>query len=328
MSEQQIQKVKVKHLSRVGLWSTDVVAQARFYCQVLGLDLRATSEVGASQGPEAMETNMFLGLGEEQYCLGLYNDTRLAASSGRNPVRSSLLHHLTFEVETAAELAALAARLKLSDVDFTLGTSEDAFDMNNSLWFKDPDGNSIEIAVAPEDRLLSPATTASPRGRRPVPQPYGLQCIALHTPRLDTMVEFYTEALGFDISDWLLREQAWLRCNYNHHTLLFIQGEPSIDHIVFNIADAQELLRWADYLSIREVPILWGPGRHGAGNDLFLRFADPEGIHIELSTEMQQYYDQDVTIPPRLWHTRAAALNLWGTMPSWVHEEVKSGLSS
>ncbi len=326
MSDQQIQKVKVKHLSRIGLWSTDVVTQARFYCQVLGLDLRAKSAAG--QGPEVAEANMFLGLGEEQYCLGLYSDMQLTASSGRNPARYSLLHHLTFEVETAAELAALAARLKLSDVDFTLGTSDDAFDMNESLWFKDPDGNSVEIAVAPEDRLLSPATTPSPRGRRPVPQPYGIQSIALYTPRLDTMVEFYTEALGFDISDWLLRERAWLRCNSNHHTLLFIQGERGIDHIGYDVADAKELLRWADFLSNREVPILWGPGRHGVGNDLFLRFADPEGIHIELLTEMQQYYDQDVTIPPRLWHTRAVALNLWGTMPSWLREDVNSSLSS
>ena len=45
MSHEQIQKVKVKHLARVGLWSTDVVTQARFYCQVLGLDLRATSRL-------------------------------------------------------------------------------------------------------------------------------------------------------------------------------------------------------------------------------------------------------------------------------------------
>ncbi|HEY4034808.1 MAG TPA: VOC family protein [Ktedonobacteraceae bacterium] len=328
MSDQQIQKVKVRHLARVGLWSADVVTQARFYCQALGLDLRATSEVVASHDPEIAETNMFLGLGEEQHCLGLYGDTRLTTSNGRNPVRYSLLHHLTFEVDTAAELAALAARLKLSDVDFALGTSDNAFDMSDSLWFKDPDGNSIEIAVAPEDHLLSPATVASPRGRRVVPPPYSLQHIALHTPRLDTMVEFYTEALGFDISDWLLRERAWLRCNYNHHTLLFIQGEPGIDHVGYHVADGGELLRWADYLSTYEVPILWGPGRHGSGNDLFLRFADPEGIHIELSAEMQQYYDQDVTIPPRLWHTRAMALNLWGTQPSWLREEAKSGLSS
>lgn len=86
----------------------------------------------------------------------------------------------------------------------------------------------------------------------------------------------------------------------------------------YNVANGVELLHWADYLSKHQVPILWGPGRHGAGNDLFLRFADPEGIHIELSAEMQQYYDEDVTIPPRLWHTRVMALNLWGAMPSWI----------
>jgi catechol 2,3-dioxygenase len=327
MSDQQIQKVKVRHLVGVGLWSTDVVTQARFYCQVLGLDLRATSEVVTHYDPEVAEANMFLGLGEEQHCLGLYNDTRPTTGNGRNPVRYTSLHHLTFEVDTAAELAAFAARLKLSDVDFALGTNNDSLDMNDSLWFKDPDGNSVEIAVAPEELLLPPATITPLRGRRNVPRPYSLQHIALYTPRLDTMVEFYTEALGFDISDWLLRERAWLRCNHNHHTMLFIQGESGVDHVSYNVANGAELLRWADYLSTHQVPILWGPGRHGAGNDLFLRFADPEGIHIELSTEMQQYYDQDVTIPPRLWHTRTMALNLWGTMPSWMPEDAKSRVS-
>ena len=329
MSDQQIQKVKVRHLARVGLWSTDVVTQARFYCQVLGLDLRATSEIMANHNSEIGEANMFLGLGEEQYGLGLYNDTRPTTGSGRNPVRRyTSLHHLTFEVSTAAELAALAARLNLSDVEFTLGTSNDDLDMSDSLWFNDPDGNSIEIAVASDDLLLPSATITSPRGRRNVLRPSGVQNIALYTPRLDMMVEFYTEALGFDISDWLLRERAWLRCNHNHHTLLFIQGEAGVDHVSYNVANGVELLHWADYLSKHQVPILWGPGRHGAGNDLFLRFADPEGIHIELSAEMQQYYDEDVTIPPRLWHTRVMALNLWGAMPSWIREGAKSSLSS
>ena len=55
----------------------------------------------------------------------------------------------------------------------------------------------------------------------------------------------------------------------------------------------------------------------------FLRVADAEGIHIELSAELQQYYDRDVTTPPRLWHTRPMALNLWGSMPAWMREEVK-----
>ncbi len=319
MSDQQIQKVKVKRLARVGLWVTDAPTLAKFYYQVLGLDLRATSEAATEQEPDLTEANMFLGLGVEHHCLGLYNDTRPAMSNGRRPVQRTALHHLTFEVDSAAEMAALAARLKLADIEFSLGPSDGLSDMHDSLWFNDPDGNRIEIAVAPEETPVVSATTASTH--RAAPRPQSLQHIGLYTNQLETLVEFYTEALGFDISDWLLRERAWLRCNTNHHTLLLIQGKPGIDHVGYTIGSGPELLRWADHLSAQQVPVLWGPGRHGAGNDLFLRFADVEGFHIELSTEMQQYYDRDVTIPPRLWHTRTMALNLWGTMPSWLREE-------
>ena len=108
---------------------------------------------------------MFLGLGEEQYCLGLYImiPDQLQAVDAILSAATHLLHHLTFEVSTAAELAALAARLNLSDVEFTLGTSNDGLDMSDSLWFNDPDGNSIEIAVASDDLLLPSATITSPR---------------------------------------------------------------------------------------------------------------------------------------------------------------------
>ncbi len=74
-----------------------------------------------------------------------------------------------------------------------------------------------------------------------------------------------------------------------------MRGKPDIDHIGYSIPAGPELLAWADYLSRQQTPILWGPGRHGAGNDLFLRFADVEDVHIELSAELQQYYDHDVT---------------------------------
>ncbi|MBV8696042.1 MAG: hypothetical protein JO183_11205, partial [Ktedonobacteraceae bacterium] len=50
--------------------------------------------------------------------------------------------------------------------------------------------------------------------------------------------------------------------------------------------------------------------------------ADAEGIHIELSAELQQYYDRDVTTPPRLWHTRSSAYNLWAALPNWMREEI------
>ncbi len=319
MSNQQIQKVKVKKLAHVGLWATDVPAQARFYRHVLGLDLRLPSD--AEQDIELEEANVFLALGEEHHSLGLFNDTRPTTGNGRRPTVRTPLHHLSFELDTDAELAALAARLKMAGIDLTLGSRDGDPDLGDTLWFNDPDGNRIEISVTPDDYLLS--TSYTTRVHRTLLRPCALQHIALYTQRLEEMVEFYTEALGFDISDWLLRESAWLRCNNNHHTIMFTQGKQGVDHVGYTIGDGLELLRWADQLSNLQVQVLWGPGRHGAGNDLFLRFADAEGVHIELSTEVQQYYDRDVTTPPRLWHTRAMALNLWGSMPSWLREEVQ-----
>jgi catechol-2,3-dioxygenase len=316
VSDQQIQRVKVGRLAHVGIWTTDVAAQARFYHQVAGLGVRATS----TGDIELEDANVFLTVRDEQPCLGLFNDVRSSSGNGRRSAPRTRLNHLSFEVDTDAELAALAARLKMAGIDLTLGPRDAEPDLGDTLWLNDPDGNRIEIVVATDDLL---STSSPSRGRQMALSPISLQHVALRTPHLEEMVEFYTEALGFDISDWLLRESVWLRCNSDHHTVILSQGKPEVEHIGFSITDGSELLLWADYLGHQQVPVVWGPGRHGAGNDLFLRFADPEGLHIELSAGLQQYYDRDVTTPPRLWHTRSSALNLWGVMPSWLLEEAQ-----
>jgi catechol 2,3-dioxygenase-like lactoylglutathione lyase family enzyme len=325
MSEQQIQKVRVTRLAHVGVWASDVAAQTRFYRQMLGFNLRATEIRPTDEEIEFEDANTFLSLGDEHHCLGLFNDARSSGSNGRVPSQSSRLHHIAFEVDTDAELAALAERLDRSAIELTLKPRDGNPDMGDTLWFYDPDGNAIEISVAPDDALSVAPTSSEGRrdGGRGRLRPHALQHLAMRTTHLESMVDFYTEALGFDVSDWLLRECVWMRCNTDHHTLILMQGKPDIDHIGFSISAGAELLAWADYLSRQQRPILWGPGRHGAGNDLFLRFADSEGAHIELSAELQQYFDRDVTTPPRLWHARATALNLWGVMPTWVREEVR-----
>lgn len=319
MSEQQIQKVKVNRLAHVGVWSGDVATQARFYRQIMGFDVRTISDNSAGRDMVLEEANVFLALGDEHHSLALFNDIRPTASNGRKPAQRTQLHHLAFEVHTDAELAALAARLQMSNITLSLEPRDGNPDIGDTLWFSDPDGNRIEISVTPDGFQTYNMASGPGRTRRPS----GLQHVALQTSRLEAMVDFYTEALGFDISDWLLRECVWLRCNSDHHTLTLMQGNQGIDHIGYALPDGPALLAWADHLSRHQTPLLWGPGRHGAGNDLFLRFADSEGVQIELSAELQQYFDHDVTSPPRLWHTRATALNLWGTMPAWLREEAR-----
>src|SRR5260370_10508713 len=119
MSEQQVQKVRVKRLAHVGLWAGDVAASTRFYRQVLGFHLRST-EFTSSEEVELDEANTFLSLGDEHHCLGLFHDTRVSASNGRVPTHQTRLHHISFEVDSDAELAALAARLNQSGIELTL----------------------------------------------------------------------------------------------------------------------------------------------------------------------------------------------------------------
>ncbi len=318
MSNQQIQKVKVKHVAHVGLWTADVAAQVRFYHRVVGLVPHITASLQAERDLDFDEANVFLDLSSGEQCLGFFNDIRPIVANGRKPVQRSQIHHLSFTVDSDAELAALAARMKMSGIELTLQPRSIDPEQGDTLWLNDPDGNLLEIGVA-SDTLFAPTSSRSRFSRL---TPLALQHVALYTNRLEEMVEFYTDSLGFDISDWLLRESAWLRCNTNHHALILTQGKPGIDHIGFSVTNGPELLQWADQLSVNQVPVLWGPGRHGAGNDLFIRFADSDRVHVELSTELQQYYDRDVTTPPRLWHTRTTALNLWGGLPTWIREEV------
>src|SRR5437763_10717693 len=162
MSEQQIQKVKVKRLAHVGLWSSDVATQARFYRQVLGLDLRNTVDSSTDQDIDLENASVFLSLGDEQHSVGLFSDTRPGVGNGRNPFQRSRLHHLAFELDNDAELAALAARLNLAGIELSMEERDGNPEAGDTLWFNDPDGNRVEISVTPADSLaLFPAPTGA-----------------------------------------------------------------------------------------------------------------------------------------------------------------------
>src|SRR5258706_2670803 len=100
MSDQQIQKVKVKRLAHVGLWATDGAAQARFYRQVMGFDLRKAVDTPSAQDIEVERANIFLSLGDEHHSLGLFNDTATGPSNVRTPIHLLRFTMYPFEVST------------------------------------------------------------------------------------------------------------------------------------------------------------------------------------------------------------------------------------
>jgi catechol 2,3-dioxygenase len=185
------------------------------------------------------------------------------------------------------------------------------------LALADPDGNRIE--------LHGPVDRSGERVSAGVLRPMRIHHVTFGSPELGRMVDFYVEVLGFRVSDTMGAEAAddvftWLRCNREHHTVAVVRAEePKLDHYAFEIASWAEMGRWCDELAARNVRLTWGPGRHGPGNNLFLMFDDVDGRHVELSCEMERFWDDRAGYArvPRRWTPQPTTVNLWGPTPVW-----------
>lgn len=270
-------------LSHVGLRTRDVEATRRFYERVVGLVAEPIAADGVTR----------LGWGIGHHALEL-----LPGPAG--------LDHLALEVGDPGGHEALGERLRTAGLDLTeLG------DVDGTLQAHDPDGNAV--------RLHGPTArtgehTADP-GRRPV----RIQHATLATAAMDPMVDFYV-ALGFRVSDRMAGGFTWLRSTVEHHSVAIVDVGRSggLDHYSYDLGSWDDFKLWADRLTDLGVPVQWGPGRHGPGNNLFLFFDDPDGNHIELSAEMERFFDDRAQYEPRIWDAAPTTVNLWGgQVPLW-----------
>ena len=100
-----------------------------------------------------------------------------------------------------------------------------------------------------------------------------------------------------------------LRTTREHHVLaVFRHATPRLDHLSFKAGDWMLIRDWCGRMGERRLPLTWGPGRHGPGNNLFAFIADPDGNWIEISAELETVDDR----PPRCWPHEEHTMNLWG----------------
>jgi catechol 2,3-dioxygenase len=270
-------------LSHIGLAVDDPVEAAAYYARTLGLAVSETLADGTIR----------LGWGRGFHALELARDGGL---------------HFGLELPDEATLAAFESRLQAHGVP--IAREEVAGDHPPILAFRDPDGHRIE-AHGPVDR--SGEHAADP-GRRPV----RIHHVTLASPAIAEQVAFYENVLGFRISDRMGGVFTWLRCNEEHHTVAVVAADvPALDHYAYEIDSWASLRTWCDELAARDVSLRWGPGRHGPGNNLFVMFDDLDGNRVELSCEMERYWDDRAQYAPRDWAPGAKTVNLWGPVPAW-----------
>ena len=163
------------------------------------------------------------------------------------------------------------------------------------MVFTDPKGTEVELFT--EAKLI---------GNQPVGgvAPLKLGHIACLVPDAKAISEFYIKALGFRVSDWIEDYFAFLRCGPDHHTLNFITGDGNfMHHFAFQLNDWGHLQKACDVLAQHKRPLIWGPGRHGVGHNVFVYHRDPDDHIIELFAEMDQMNDESLGFfEPRPWH--------------------------
>ena len=146
-----------------------------------------------------------------------------------------------------------------------------------------------------------------------------LQHAVFRSPEPEPLLSFLVEDAGFFLSDRVENDDrtltaGFVRSDPEHHSFAaFRASRPSFDHFALE-ADGWNALRdWADHFAALRIPIWWGPGRHGPGNNLFIMIRDPDGNRIEISAEME-HMDRDAA--HRVWPLEERTLNLWGT--AWM----------
>lgn len=205
----------------------------------------------------------------------------------------------------------LEVRNRLLARDIYFQEDNDNREGGPTIRFNDPDGHNLRLFL-PQDES-SPVLTPLPR-----PGLGRLQHITYSSQDPPALAKFYEDVLDFRVSD-LVEDNyfVWLRTGVEHHTIAVSRGHSvGLDHFAFELPDWDSFKVWCDFLTTEEVKIVWGPGRHGPGNNLFFFVLDPDGNRVEFSCELEKFYDQSVKYTPRVWK-RGPAANLWGPGPPW-----------
>ncbi|MFT8675471.1 MAG: VOC family protein [Acetobacter sp.] len=126
------------------------------------------------------------------------------------------------------------------------------------------------------------------------------------------MRAFYTEQLGFIVSDEYPNQGCFLRCQPRggHHNLFILSrpGRPGINHVAFTLNDIHEVVGGGIAMSGKGWKTEIGPGRHPISSAYFWYFENP------LAAPLEYYADEDYCTEAweaRIWERRPENFAEW-----------------
>jgi catechol 2,3-dioxygenase-like lactoylglutathione lyase family enzyme len=286
--------IDVKRIGHATFETPNLERQLDYYTQVAGLVLAERVNGRAFLATKLGDLAVVLEAGDRARC------TRLS-----------------FQVAPETELADMRRGLEVEGVR-SEARNDPMPGIPTAIAFADPKGTVIELF----------ATAVPIAKNQPVAGvgPLKLGHLAFCVPEPNVLVEFYRRVLGFRVSDWIEDWFAFMRCGPDHHTVNFVRGKTKqMHHIAFELKDWAQVQNACDFLGSKSIPLIWGPGRHGPGHNIYTYHRNPDDQIVELFTELDKMLDETLGhFDPRPWHRDRpqvpkvwqGARDIWGQPPT------------
>jgi len=122
--------------------------------------------------------------------------------------------------------------------------------------------------------------------------------VVLNVSDVERSAKFYTEILGFKISDHNPIGMVFLRNHTDHHTIALAPGPKdatlaprdkylTFHHVALEVDSMDDLFAAREFLQQQGIELEY-EGRRGAGCNAGLEFRDPDGYMVELTCQMDQ----------------------------------------
>jgi catechol 2,3-dioxygenase len=219
---------------------------------------------------------------------------------------SSQLDHIAMEAHDDDALDELVKTLGDHDIAIESDTPQER-GIARAIRFRSPDGHLIEVFTGME----SDGIVHTGQGIQPREFGHPMLTCGEDTSRTRAL---FADVLGFrlsdDVGDGTL---VFMRCNAQHHGIGIAKGPAvGINHYAFGVQDIAVLAQLGEVLFKNGSRFIWGPGRHGAGENLFTYHFDPAGCIVEYYADIYHVLD-DAAYEPGHWKLEEGKFeNKWG----------------
>jgi 2,3-dihydroxybiphenyl 1,2-dioxygenase len=287
----------LKGLGYVGVQTAALEDWRRFGVELLGLQLAERTPESLTFRMDAVARRLFVREGE--------------AEGGE---------FYGWEVDDAAALETIGARLQAHgfavsalprDVCEQRGVAE-------AIVSIDPAGHRLELFHG--QRI---ADTAFIPGR-PISGfrtgELGMGHLALNVARVEDLLPYYRDALGFRLSDYALRpfKGYFFHCNARHHSLALIENrQRGIHHLMVEVGELDDLGQGYDLAQLEPGRVATTLGRHSNDHMTSFYVRSPSGFLVE-------YGWGGRSIDPEHWQANELSMgpSLWGHDRDWLPAEI------